>query len=388
MRRERPRRMLKAWREFLHSPLDAMLEQHTREDAEEAAVALFQSVATTVPAYRHFLRGHGIDPSAISTYADFQGVPVTTKEGYLQRHALARLCRDGRLENCDIIAVSAGATGRPTFWPRSVEDQLHIAARFEQIFRDSFGADDLRTLAVVCFPLGTWVRGIYTADCCRHLSALGYPIVTVTPGNNQDEIFRVVQQLGPQFEQVVLLGDPPFLKDVIDAGLARGVSWPNFRIKLIFAGEVFSEEWRSRVGERAGMRDACRSSASLYATADAGVLGNETPLSICIRRFLARTPEAAQALFGASLLPTLVQYDPFSRFFETREGTLLLTGDSGVPLVRYHTGDNGGLFRYEDLLGALARWGFDPLAELERGGDLTIRRLPFAYVFSRPVTAV
>jgi phenylacetate-CoA ligase len=375
--------MLKVWREFLHSPLDAMLEQHARENAEEAAVALFQSVAATVPAYRHFLREHSIDPRAIDTYADFQGLPLTTREGYLQRHALQRLCRDGRLENCDMIAVSAGATGRPTFWPRSMEDQLPTAARFEQIFRDSFGADELRTLAIVCFPLGTWVGGMYSADCCRHLSALGYPIVTVTPGNNQDEIFRVVQELGPLFEQVVLLGCPAFLKDAIDTGIARGVPWPEFHIKMIFALEVFSEEWRSLVGERAGMRDACRSSASLYVTADAGVLGNETPLSICIRRFLARTPEAVGALFGGSHLPTLVQYDPFSRFFETRAGTLLFTGDSGVPLVRYHIADPGGLFRYEELLGALARWGFDPLAELERSGDVAIRRLPFAYVFGR-----
>jgi phenylacetate-CoA ligase len=383
MRRERPRQMLKAWRQFLHSPLDAMLEQHTRESAEEAAVAFFQSVAATVPAYRHFLREHGIDPHAISSFADFQGIPVTTKERYLQRHPLPRLCRNGRLETCDIIAVSAGTTGRPTFWPRSLEDQLRIVPRFEQIFRDSFGADTLRTLAVVCFPLGTRAGGIYTADCCRHLSALGYPIVTVTPGNNLDELLRVVQELGPHFEQVVLLGDPPFLADVVDTGLARGLAWPKYRIKLICGGELFSEEWRTLVGERAGMRDPCRSSAALYSTADAGVLGVETPLSICIRRFLARTPAAARDLFGEAEPPTLVQYDPFSRFLEVQHSMLLVTGDSGVPLVRYHLGDTGGLFQYEHLLGSLARWDFDPLAALERSGDVTIRRLPFAYRFGR-----
>jgi phenylacetate-CoA ligase len=64
-----------------------------------------------------------------------------------------------------------------------------------------------------------------------------------------------------------------------------------------------------------GSENPCDDFASLYGTADAGVLGNETPLSICIRRFLARTPAAAKALFGESRLPTLVQYDPSSRLF-------------------------------------------------------------------------
>src|SRR5690606_22361129 len=132
----------------------------------------------------------------------------------------------------------------------------------------------------------------------------------VTPGSNREEIFRVVRDLAPLFDQTVLLGYPPFLKDVIDGGAAAGIDWRPLRIKLVMAGEVFSEEWRSLVGERVGSTDPCYDSAALYGTADAGVLGNATPLSISIRRFLARTPEAARQLFGQSRLPTLVQYDP------------------------------------------------------------------------------
>jgi len=60
------------------------------------------------------------------------------------------------------------------------------------------------------------------------------------------------------------------------------------------------------------------------------VLGNETPLSICIRRWFADHPEAARDLFGESRLPTLVQYNPISRFFEVQDGTLLFSGDNGA----------------------------------------------------------
>jgi phenylacetate-CoA ligase len=280
------------------------------------------------------------------------------------------------------MAVSSGSTGAPTFWPRFVTDEVTVAARFEQIFHDSFEADHKSTLAVICFALGTWVGGIYTMNCCRHLASKGYPITVVAPGNNKEEIFRVVTELGAAFDQVVLLGYPPFLKDVIDSGLARGITWNKYNIKLVMAGEVFSEEWRDLMGERAGMTKPHFDSASLYGTADAGVLGNETPLSICIRRFLSRTPEAARQLFGESRLPTLVQYDPSNRYFETTpQGTLLFTGDNGIPLIRYHIADNGGLMSYQEMLEFLHEWNFDPLADL--AGQRGARALPFVWVFGR-----
>src|SRR5581483_1760372 len=223
MQPERTQPTLDAWQAFLTTPLDATLARASGADPAEAALALFQTVAATVPAYRSFLAEHGVEPADIQSSADFKRLPPTTKQTYQLRYPLAELCRDGRLESCDFIAASSGSTGKPTFWPRFISDELQIAARFEQIFHDSFRADERRTLAVVCFSLGTWVGGMFTASCCRHLAARGYPITVVSPGNNMAEILRVVQRLAPEFEQTVLLGYPPFLKDVIDAGIASGV---------------------------------------------------------------------------------------------------------------------------------------------------------------------
>jgi phenylacetate-coenzyme A ligase PaaK-like adenylate-forming protein len=367
--------------EFIATPLDvALAGAEDLTSAQMGALALFHSLAADVPAYRAFLADNGIQPETVQTFEDFQTLPLVTKANYHTKYPLQELCRHGRLEVNDFFAVSSGSTGQPTFWPRSLADEFTIARRFEQAFYDSFRADQRRTLAVVCFALGTWVGGMFTSSCCRHLAARGYPLMVVSPGNNVGEILRVVQRLAPAFEQTVLLGYPPFLKDVIDAGLAAGVSWPAYHTRLVMAGEVFSEEWRTLVGQRMGSTQPCYDSVSLYGTADAGVLGNETPLSVAIRRYLADNPQAAHELFGESRLPTLVQYDPRSRFFEVQDGTLLFTGDNGIPLVRYHIADSGGLIPFETMMEFLRNSGFDPTRDL---GDRGVRPLPFAYVFGR-----
>src|SRR6266511_1786725 len=383
MRAEQSQRALAAMQTYLDTPLDSILDRHAHTDPRQATLALFHSVAATVPAYRALLREHGVDPAAVRSFEDVQRLPLLTKENYLRRYPLAELCRDGRLERCDMIAVSSGSTGQPTFWPRFLSDELSIAARFEQIFHDSFEADSRRTLAVVCFTLGTWVGGMFTASCCRYLSSKGYPITVITPGNNKEEIYRVVQELGAAFDQLVLLGYPPFLKDVVDGGIARGIDWRTYRPKFVMAGEVFSEEWRTLVGERVGSKNPCYDSASLYGTADAGVLANETPLSICIRRFLAGNPEAVRALFGEARLPTLAQYDPLSRFFESDGRSLVFSGDNGIPLIRYNILDRGGIVAYDEMLSFLAACGFDPMTELRQYGRRGLRPLPFVYVFGR-----
>jgi phenylacetate-CoA ligase len=223
---------------------------------------------------------------------------------------------------------------------------------------------------------------MYTTSACRHVAAKGYPVTVITPGNSKEEIFRVITALGPAFDQVVLLGYPPFLKDVVDSGLARGIAWERYRVKMVMAGEVFSEEWRTLVGERLHSTDFCADSAALYGTADAGVLGNETPLSICIRRFLARAPDAARELFGESRLPTLVQYDPMSRYFEALDGALVFSGDNGAPLIRYNILDTGGVIGFDAMLSFVKARGLDPIAELGPGAR-GVRQLPFVYVFGR-----
>jgi len=367
---------------FLFTGLDDLLRPAADNGLDEV-LGLFQQTAATVPAYQAFLAAHGIQPETVTSMSDFRRLPLMTKPDYMQAYPLAQRCETGTLTSCDRIAVSSGSTGQPTFWPRSLRHELDIAVRFEQVFRDSFRAHERRTLAIVCFALGNWVGGLFTTSCCWHLSQKGYPLMVATPGNNKDEIFRIVRALSPEFEQTVLLGYPPFVKDVIDAGLAEGIDWSRHNVRMVFAGEVFSEEWRAELIRRAGSSSPCHDTASLYGTADGGVLGNETAYTIAARRFLAEHPDAARQVFGESRLPTLVQFDPRSRFFERHEQTLVVSGDSGVPLVRYHIADKGGVIGFSEMQDFLRDHGAEDWMAEALGPDTPVRELPLVFVFGR-----
>jgi phenylacetate-CoA ligase len=375
--------------QFCEQDLNALLPRSaaTYEAAqlEPRLLAWARDIAREVPAYGAFLAAHGIPVDALRSRHDFEHLPVTTKQNYHQAFELSQLCRGGALDACDMLAVSSGSTGEPTIWPRFVGDELQTAVRFEQVLADQFAATSRSTLAVICFALGSWVGGMYTTACCRHIAAKGYPLTVVTPGNQKQEILRVLRALAGKFEQVVLLGYPPFLKDVIDEGTRQKLDWAALRVRLVMAGEVFSEEWRTLVCARLGGEDPAQITASLYGTADGGVLACETQLSIRIRRAVAARPELARELFGQERLPTLAQYDPRHRYFEQQEGSLLFTGDGATPLVRYKILDQGGIIPYAQLL------EFVRHHELDIGAEAVLqsaRPLPFVYVFGRSNFAV
>lgn len=360
---------------FLKISLDDLLRAGESGDGFAETRQFFTRVAAEVPAYGVMLKEGGIDPATIRNPSDFSGLPLLDKANYVRRFSQDQVVFGGDRARCDFYAVSSGSTGEPTFWPRSAADEYPVAVRFEQVFRDMFRAHEKRTLAIVCFAMGTWVGGMFTTFCLRAVAEKGYRIMIATPGNKPDEIIRIVERLGGDFDQTVLLGYPPFLKEVIDAGRAKGLDWGRYKPRLVLAGEVFSETWRELMAERAGVDDILHFAASLYGTADAGVLAQETPLSVAVRRFLAKHPSLAQDIFGDTRLPTLCQYDPTNRYFEVVDGTLAFSGDNGVPLIRYHIADRGGVMTHDAMLAKLRTAGFTP----PEGG----RHQSFVWVFGR-----
>jgi len=316
----------------------------------------FRRAAREVPAYADFLRRGKIMAECISTPQDFARVPPVTKANYLHHYPLNMLARHGDIAAAGTWSTSSGSSGQPAYWPRgalSLEQSIDL---YDTIFRLSFQSRERSTLAVIGFAMGNWIGGTYTFTGIQHLRARGHRLSVIAPGIDAAAILGNIADLGPYYEQVVLVGYPPFVKDVLDQAPPRVL---DMDLKILMVGENISEGWRDHILKRIGKEGRAEHTCLIYGTADAGIMGHETPATIAARRLARDDPRLNAALFGdEEIQPTFVEYRPEFRFTETDpDGYLLFTVDNTFPLIRYRINDRGRVVTVAELAGLLGQRG-------------------------------
>lgn len=325
-------------------------------EGEREALDLFHTAARKVPAYKDFLKKSAIDHEKIKTIEEFvKYVPIIDKQSYISQYPLADLCMDGRLSANRIISGSSGSSGAPFFWPRGAWQDSEGTEMFGEVYDRIFEMKGRSTLLVICYAMGMWIAGTFALTTALSYIDKGRPTNVITPGIDKEEAAKAIKQLASSFDQVVLVGYPPIIKDVITEGMRIGVDWKNTKTRLLLSSEAFSEEWRDYVLELVGSKDPYRDTSSIYGTADAGIFGIETPFSTLVRRIYNHHTDLKDEIFGTNILPTLVQYEPTRRYFEEINGELVFTSNAGLPLVRYNTQDNGGVLSTSEVTSPIAK---------------------------------
>jgi phenylacetate-CoA ligase len=268
------------------------------------------------------------------------------------------LARHGDIAEAGTWSTSSGSSGKPAYWPRgslSLEQSIDL---YDKIFRQSFQFHERSTLAVIGFAMGNWIGGTYTFTGIQHLRALGHRLSVIAPGIDVAAILSNIADLGPYYEQVVLVGYPPFVKDVLDQAPSSVVAMD---LRILMAGENISEGWRDYILKRIGKETRADHTCLIYGTADAGIMGHETPTTITIRRLARNDHRLNSALFGGhEVQPTFVEYQPDFRFTETDpDGCLLFTIDNAFPLIRYRINDRGRLVTASELARLLGQCGHE-----------------------------
>lgn len=378
---EVPRQLLRGMAERVETKSSASwTQQRTRN-----ALALFHSAAARVPAYKAFLKARGIKPNAIESWADFQEVPQTSKNDYLRKYSLEDLCWDGNLARPAVFSSTSGSTGKPFFFQRIPNLEEEYSVITELFLRNGAKRPGTAnpTLVIIGFGMGVWIGGMLTYRAFDIASRRGLPVSILPIGVNKDEIITALKDLAPNFKQTVLIGYPPFVKDVLEEAERKDVNLKALNIRLLFAAESFSENFRDYLAEKIGTKNVLRDTLNIYGTADIGAMAFETPISILIRRLAVGSPKLFTRIFGdIHKLPTLAQYNPAFITFEAQEGEILLTGYSAVPLVRYAVGDQGGVYTYDELKTLLSEEGIDIEREAKKH-NIPVYELPFVYVYAR-----
>ena len=347
------------------------------------ALKTFHAAAENTPAYQKFLKSNGCDPKKIKTWADFiSKVPFTSKPDYLRQFSLNKLTPKN-LDSSIVFSSTSGSTGEPFYFPRSSELDWQYSLILEEYLSNLSRDKKETTLIVIAFGMGVWIGGVITYQGFKLASDRGKNISIITPGVNKQEIHKVLKKLSPQFDQTVLVGYPPFVKDIIDEAESDGINLKKLNIKLLFAAESFTESFRDYLAQKLGIKNVCTETLNIYGTADVGAMAFETPVAILIRRLLQKNKKASKNILGdGERTPTLAQYNPEFITFEEIDGEVVLTGDNTIPLVRYKVGDIGGVSSFAKFEKELEEQGIDLRKEAKKA-NVPIYELPFVWVYER-----
>lgn len=373
------------------SELISKLYSHSSSDWSRATRTIilkrFKAAVEQVPAYRKFLKKNGLSSAVIGQLKEISLIPPITKNTYLREYPWDTLCREHALtDDALVLTATSGSTGAPFYIPRA--DDVHETSMvFHRLFVERSGLDKKKpTLVIVAFGMGVWIGGVLTYEAFRRISEGGWPLSLITPGVNKKEIFETLAHVGKSYEQIILCGYPPFVKDVIDDGFEHGVHWKQWDMRIVCAAEAFSERFRDYLMHKTGMKDPYRSVMNIYGSAELGTMATETPLSILLRRLALAHPALYERLFSeAHRLPTLAQFVPDLVAFEAgEEGQVYVTGSSALPFIRYDIGDQGGVFTYDEAVSWCREVGIDLAVEVTRSGiEHTVMQLPFVYLYER-----
>lgn len=346
---------------------------------QKRAIDIFHKAAVRVPAYKDFLKKHHIDHRKIRTIADFEKVPMTDNKNYISAYSLEKRCWDGNISKSNLIAASSGTTGESKFWPRGNYQEYDAAITHELLYKYFFDIDKYKTLFIIGFPMGVYVSGVATAIPTWLISQKGYDITLMTVGGNKADILRAVKATQQSYEQIILIGHPFFIKDVVETGRSQGIIWSKKRFHIMACSEGFNETWRNYLHKKIGGKASLTTIINTYGSSELLLIGFETPMSILAKLYLEQKSNR-KFLSNSHNTPNLFQYNPLTRYIESVNNELVFTSDSGIPLIRFNMHDAGEVISFNRIKSLLSQ--IDSSWE-EKVEEWPLWQLPFVSLYGR-----
>lgn len=382
----------------LPKSIDSAIKKLKTEDprvwekvGKKRVMELYTFVFENVPAYRKLMKEHSIRSEEITDTESFKRLPVTDKDSYLRKYDYLDLFPGRDLSTSTTFSATSGSTGEPFYFPRTEAHDEQNEYTSGVFLKNQFELGKKSSLAIISFGMGVWIGGILNYKYLNRLAKKGSRLSVVPVGTHVEIFLNTVKKFGKHYDQLILIGYPPLIKDIIDRGKEFGISWKDYNIKIFTAAEGFSEKFRDYLVKKAHIKNPFTDIVNIYGTVELGGMGNETALTTLIRKLAQKNKKTFKAIFpDAATMPTLVQYHPNLVYFEEVNGELVASAyGSSIPLLRYRFPDRGGVVPFNEMLKRFESVGIDILKEAESVGiSEYILKLPFAYVHERSDGAV
>ncbi|WP_133166955.1 hypothetical protein [Solimicrobium silvestre] len=321
----------------------------------------FHRAAQFSPAYQTLLAESSVQASQVRTPADFaQLCPLLEKTNTFRRFPIEQLIvANTKLADLASILTSSGHGQGGYALGISTRNQYNSTPFLIDLGLDlAFNVDSRRTLLINCLPMGVTFQS--KALCVANVSV------------REDMACAIVKQTGHLFEQIILCGDPLFLKRLCDYSEELRLDWARYKMNVIIGEETFTESFRDYLAASLAINLSDANSGLIGSSMGVGELGlnlfNETRESIAIRRACVKNKTLLQDLMGdissQAPLPTLLCFNPLRTYVEVVNRDASGNGDlvvsvldtaAPVPLMRYKTGDRAKLIDADHLAQVLQK---------------------------------
>ena len=270
-------------------------------------LAEFRRAATQVPAYQVLLDEHGVRAADVRDVQTFSRVcPLLSKANTFDRFPLPQLSVGGRLHDVAEVLTSSGHGGRFSFGVISRAEAASSAAFVDAALDAAFSVKSKKTLAINCLPMGV----VVSSRC----------MTVATTSVREDMAVALVKTFGDGYDQIVLIGDPLFMKRLTDHAIEQGLDWRRYRVNAVIGEETFGEHFRSYLGSRLGLDPDRPDGGHIMSSFGVGELGLhlcfETPATATLVRAARANPALARDLLGwqprvpGSWQPMILAFDP------------------------------------------------------------------------------
>jgi phenylacetate-CoA ligase len=331
---------------------------------EAKTVAQIKKVIKKWPAYRKFVETQLPDPLQFESLRE---LPIIDKE------FISTAINSLPLFKVRNIIPSSGSTGSEFSFGLFGDDEMRRSSvAIEAFMKDRFRTDSKKTLLLNLLP--------------GAISLQSSSVTVASIGIRSDTAISAIKTLGSSFQQIILAGEPLFMKEVVEYGLAQSIVWQYLPVTIIVGGEWISESYRRYIENIVGPQ-------RLFSSMGMAELGLnyffETEQTMLLRKMLVKDKRLLKALFGdASFYPMLFSYDERSIVVETVDtpgeypGSIVLTTadpDRVLPLIRYKSGDKGTVLTWSAInrllkglgYGAFDDTGLPVLAHFGRGRHIS-----------------
>jgi len=337
-------------------------------EVEVRLLRAFRRAATCVPAYRTLLAEHRAVASQVVDSASFSRLcPLTSKHNTFNRFELDQICVAGGMRGLAGVLTSSGQGGRFSFG-LTTRAQASAGADFiDQALDTAFQIRARSTLAINCLPMGVGFSS--------------HVMTVATTSVREDMALGLVRAFGGHYDQILLVGDPLFLKKLTDRARDEGVDWSRYRINVVVGEDIFGEHFRTYLATCLGLDVDRPQNGYVLSSFGVGELGlhlcYETPATIAVHRAASTDQGLARELLAAgdqaTPPPMIFAFDPLRTFMEIvapdchgygRLTISMLDDETPLPLLRYQTGDVARLLDAVEAAELVSRRGIVLPADL------------------------